>query len=62
MDYYNRASPGLGLEFLNEVERSVHNERWNVKWIARHGSALRASIRIRSEAVTAMDWVEAATL
>ena len=23
MDYYDRASPGLGLEFLNEVERTV---------------------------------------
>ncbi len=24
MDYYEQASPGLGLEFLNEVERTAH--------------------------------------
>ena len=24
MDYYEGASPGLGLEFLDEVERTVH--------------------------------------
>jgi hypothetical protein len=33
MDQYDRASPGLGLEFLNEVERTVqrivlHPEAW----------------------------------
>lgn len=61
MDFYDRASPGLGLEFLNEVELTVQTEGWNVKWIARHRTASRARIRISSEAVTDIDWVGAAT-